>query len=135
MILIAQQIDPSIANFRGLSFDKKAYRDKYYAENREQFSQKRKKWRQENPEKQAEIGRCARLKRKFGMTIEEYDLLLKQQKGVCAICEQPCRTGNRLAVDHHHKTGEIRGLLCYSCNVRVGFIDKYEDRLRTYGVV
>ena len=48
---------------------------------------------------------------KYGITGEEYDRLLRAQKGRCYICRRQTRT-KRLAVDHDHATGEVRGLLC-----------------------
>lgn len=41
------------------------------------------------------------------------------QEGVCAVCRQPPKPGKNLNVDHDHKTGLVRGLLCWSCNRRV----------------
>lgn len=52
---------------------------------------------------------------KYGITEERYQELFKQQKGRCAICRNKPRT-QRLAVDHDHKSGEVRGLLCKRCN-------------------
>lgn len=65
------------------------------------------------------------LKAKYGLTEDEYDLLLAAQGGVCAICgrfETVKRGSNvsRLSVDHDHATGQVRGLLCQSCNVICG---------------
>lgn len=57
--------------------------------------------------------------RKFGLTVKEYDVLLERQGGVCAICNRP-PGGVRLAVDHSHETGQVRGLLCFNCNVAIG---------------
>lgn len=63
--------------------------------------------------------------RKYGLSAEEYELLLKAQGGVCAICGRPPEevgTGRvkHLAVDHDHaKGGVIRGLLCSYCNYRI----------------
>ena len=56
-----------------------------------------------------------RYKRLYGITIADYEAMLEFQEGVCAICERPPRT-LRLAVDHDHKTGKVRGLLCNTCN-------------------
>jgi len=69
--------------------------------------------------------RYAYLKRTYGITIEQYDAMLEAQGGKCAICgTQNCRTGKRLAVDHDHITGEVRGVLCYRCNTALG---KFRD--------
>ena len=52
---------------------------------------------------------------------ELYNTLLRQQYGVCAICGDP--PGKRkFAIDHDHKTDKVRGLLCFKCNVAVGFL-------------
>lgn len=75
-----------------------------------------------NPKKSGGCKQCTslyglayRLMRKFGMTVEDYNALFIMQGGKCAICRrQPLK--QRLAVDHNHKTGEVRGLLCYRCN-------------------
>lgn len=57
------------------------------------------------------------LERTFGITAEEYQKILDVQGGVCAICQRAKGTGRKkLAVDHDHITGEVRGLLCASCN-------------------
>ena len=61
-----------------------------------------------------------RMMYKFGITVEQYDQLLEKQNHCCAMCEKHVSTmDKRLAVDHNHKTGEIRGLLCGYCNHRV----------------
>lgn len=54
----------------------------------------------------------------YGLTIDDYNSMLKYQNGVCKICLHPCT--KRLAVDHCHKTGKVRGLLCASCNALLG---------------
>lgn len=56
-----------------------------------------------------------RIKSEFGLTPEAYAVLLDHQGGVCAICRRPSRV-RRLAVDHDHQTGMVRGLLCRHCN-------------------
>jgi hypothetical protein len=68
------------------------------------------------------------LHRTFGLPRGEYGRMLEAQGGVCAICEQPDRN-RRLGVDHDHKTGKIRGLLCSSCNTSIGKFGENIDRL------
>lgn len=64
-----------------------------------------------------------RLKRQFNITPEEYVAMVESQGGVCAICGGPPGK-KRLAVDHNHKTGKVRGLLCGNCNTSLGgFMD------------
>lgn len=63
-----------------------------------------------------------RLLQKYGITIEEYEALYEAQDGLCAICGETPESDrwNRLAVDHCHETGQVRGLLCGSCNRALG---------------
>jgi hypothetical protein len=57
------------------------------------------------------------LLRKFGISEDQYNELLLRQDYKCFICKRPWTSfKNRLAVDHHHGTGELRGLLCFRCN-------------------
>ncbi len=76
-----------------------------------------------------------RLKSKYGLTLEEYDQMLIAQNGVCAICRGPevaeDKNGfvKRLSVDHNHKTGKVRGLLCWKCNTMIGFAKDNPDVL------
>jgi hypothetical protein len=65
------------------------------------------------------------LRRSFDLSLSEYNKMLNAQQGKCAICEQPetqLRTGKlrALSVDHDHKSGAIRGLLCSDCNTGIG---------------
>ena len=61
--------------------------------------------------------------RRYRMTPEEYEKLLKIQNGVCAIClnVESIKRKKRLSVDHNHQTGKIRGLLCSKCNNGIGW--------------
>jgi hypothetical protein len=69
------------------------------------------------------------LVRKYGITLADYAELLAQQGGKCAICEAPEPANKTLDVDHDHKTGEVRGLLCTSCNRMLGHSEDSEVRL------
>lgn len=80
------------------------------------------RFRRENPERAADYRHTYRLKSKYGLTPAAYSAMLEGQNGVCAICGDECSTGRRLAVDHCHATGRIRGLLCARCNRAVGFV-------------
>lgn len=66
--------------------------------------------------------------RKFGLTLDEYDRMAADQDGVCAICRDLCPSGRRLAVDHDHSTGAVRGLLCENCNRALGLFQ--DDPIR-----
>ena len=69
--------------------------------------------------------------------LEEYEMMLFRQGGVCAICHQPETvidpyTGNpkSFCVDHHHESGQIRELLCNACNQLVGWVEKDRERVK-----
>jgi hypothetical protein len=57
--------------------------------------------------------------RKYGLAPGEYDALYSYQQGRCYICRRAKGKTKRLAVDHDHKTGKVRGLLCGPCNREV----------------
>lgn len=64
--------------------------------------------------------RNSHLFRTYGITLEEYDDLLRKQDEKCAVCMRHyTEFSKNLAVDHDHTTGEVRGLLCTYCNQRV----------------
>jgi hypothetical protein len=67
------------------------------------------------------------LRQRYGLTMDEYVSLAEAQGGRCAICRQPETHRDRsgsvqpLGVDHDHRTGKVRGLLCHSCNTALGY--------------
>ena len=73
------------------------------------------KWRKANPEKQHD----QQLRRMYGSSREEYLALTEAQGGGCGICG--C-TDRKLVMDHNHKTGEVRGTLCQTCNKGIGLL-------------
>ena len=95
------------------------------------------KWFAENSERANENRRRYSLFDNYGITTQDYDALLRQQGGVCAICgngepDAHGRTGKkfRLSVDHCHDTGAVRGLLCQKCNRAIGLLNDDPIRLR-----
>jgi len=63
------------------------------------------------------------LKQKYKITINEYEVILKSQDGLCAICKKKETQKNFLSIDHCHISNKIRGLLCSGCNKALGFIN------------
>jgi hypothetical protein len=105
-----------------------AYRARRLAENRawreankERVNEEKRRLYATDPEYRArtlKADRSSRLQRVYGITLEEYDVMLKRQRGVCAICERKFKQS--LCVDHCHTTRLLRALLCAHCNVALG---------------
>jgi hypothetical protein len=102
-------------------------------ERRRRAVERAKAWQRANPERlreaqrrirarpgYAERMRARHLIRKYGITLEDYDVMLVAQGGGCAICGGPEPEGQSLHVDHDHTTGAVRGLLCFTCNAGIG---------------
>ena len=87
--------------------------------------EKLREWQKQYREKNRKALSDGERKRRFGITPEKYAELFKSQNGTCAICNNP-ETATRLgkvkalSVDHCHKSGAIRGLLCSDCNTGIG---------------
>jgi translation initiation factor 2 beta subunit (eIF-2beta)/eIF-5 len=99
----------------------KEYNKKYYLRNKH-------KWNNHSDK---------RLLRLYNITVSDYEKLKKDQNNKCKICNKPERATQsnrikRLAIDHCHTTGKVRGLLCHSCNVRLSFIEKYKTQINDY---
>lgn len=102
----------------------------YYQEHAEEIKAKVKTWKQANP--RPEAARKNQLKMKFGITPEDFSTMLVAQGGVCAICkgDNPIST-KQFHVDHDHKTGKIRSILCHHCNTGLGHFKDSPVLLRT----
>lgn len=109
-----KQANINLSNYRAthrdeISKTRKAYNDTHQMERKEY----KRSW-------DDVIGINRRLKRYYNITLEEYDQMVGIQGGKCAICGGKNPNGKRLHVDHNHKTGKIRGLLCFECNTALG---------------
>lgn len=117
--------------------ENKTYRLKYIKEWARRNPEKRyasiKRRKAKDPEKFKDYSARHRMKTRYGITLEDYKELFKNQNGLCAICSKPERTLSkdgtlkRLALDHCHTTKRVRKLLCDNCNKGLGaFYDKPE---------
>jgi hypothetical protein len=79
-------------------------------------------WHHSTKERRARSIKSNRLKTRYGITLEDYERMLNEQRERCAICEEE----KELVVDHDHATGEVRGLLCRSCNFQLGIVEQAE---------
>lgn len=122
-------------------FEKRArsaeYTRRWRSKNREKSNAIARNWRKANPEKVNKARRAyyarkkeklreeiynAKLQRKYKISREEYDKILREQGGVCAICGNSPVPNKKLGVDHDHITGSHRGLLCDKCNRAIGLL-------------
>lgn len=67
-----------------------------------------------------------------GVNASQYVAMMERQKDRCAICRSHCATGRRLAVDHDHQTGRVRGLLCFRCNTTLARYEEYSAEFAAY---
>ena len=106
---------------------------KYFANNPEARARSRSyinAWYKRNATSQNRRMKWIMIKRKYGLTEDDYITLLKKQNNCCAICfsEDPI-IGNTFSIDHDHTTGAVRGLLCMKCNSGIGFFDDDVERI------
>lgn len=78
-----------------------------------------------------DVYRRYELKKKYNISPEDYDALFTAQGGKCAICIKPPKVF-RLHTDHDHNTGTVRGLLCVSCNTKLGWLELLMKPIRQY---
>ena len=91
-----------------------------------------KKWNKSNPEKVIMMKRKHHLKNKYGLSLDNFRKLIEECDGKCKLCGKKMTfsagLGNLTAcVDHNHITGKVRGLLCYRCNLEIGFVEKFNN--------
>lgn len=75
----------------------------------------------------------SQIKRLYGLEYGDYQKIYQQQDGKCALCKRPQIPETHLAVDHDHKTGMVRGLLCQQCNRILGYFENQEWTKDAFG--
>lgn len=125
------------------------HKEKYNALDKERYEKSKtlglswnKHLERETPEQKAvrlEKMRAYMLLRNFGLTLEQYRAMAEEQGGKCAICATvpKAKAGKHnkvasLAVDHCHKTGRVRRLLCAKCNMALGWYEKHQQTISAY---
>jgi len=83
------------------------------------------------PEELALRYRKKNYKGKYGISLGIFNEMLSAQNGVCAICSKT-DDPHHLAVDHCHKTGRVRKLLCKRCNLTVEYIENAQEDISKY---
>lgn len=100
--------------------EQKEYKKRYREKNINHIKEHKKRYYKENIA--SLLGRY--YERNYNITLDQYDKMFEEQGGVCAICGGVNPNGKRMAVDHNHKTGKVRGLLCDRCNLGLEFVEK-----------
>jgi len=95
---------------------------KYYDKNKLQIAERAKKWYQKNKEKRKENY----LTKLYDLTLEDKKKMLVEQDYKCAICGEPLDLETAV-IDHDHKDGKVRGLLCNSCNFKEGQYNFFKE--------
>lgn len=98
-----------------------------YLKHRERRLKKKREWHAVNRDK----NRAEHLRRKFGLTLAEFNAMRDSQGGKCAGCATTMLPGWDTNVDHCHTTGLIRGLLCRKCNLAIGMVADSPETLET----
>ena len=115
----------------------RAYKRKHYLKYRDQIIARTKaRYDAMAPEQRKKIGMERLLRAEYGIDTARYEAMLREQEGRCFLCKRPPKAdGLRLHVDHDHKTGEVRRLLCMACNTFLGRIERdpgWLDRVKFY---
>ena len=110
-----------------------AYNKEYYETNKEQRSAYSKRWNGNNKEYLAAQHR----EKKYGISPEDYDTMLKEQDNKCKICLVSFTTlkPQNIHVDHCHTTKQVRGLLCNLCNMGLGTFKDYSLCYNSYSLM
>ena len=99
---------------------KKEYNKEYHIQNKDKRNEYSKKYDLKNKDIRKDRDRKRNLK-KYNLTEDQYNKMLSDQNYSCKICDtHEIKLTRKLAVDHCHATGKIRGLLCNACNTSLG---------------
>jgi len=121
--------------------------NKYYMEHKEEVIKSSSEWAKNNPEKRKQISRDSarrinknnpllnrerKLKFKYGITLEQEKEMLFSQGNKCAICDREFSNtrSRRPGIDHDHKTGKVREILCHKCNLMLGYAEDSPELLK-----
>lgn len=114
----------------------KEYWRQHYLANKEHRLANAKIYYAANKEKIFDTNRRYRMKRVYGMSVEEYDGMVIAQGNQCAICKKNSPGGRtklgRWHIDHCHESNRVRGLLCLRCNMALGWHEKHRGTAEMY---
>jgi hypothetical protein len=112
---------------------RREYQRKWRAKNREHHNELCRISHNKNSHKHVDKRREDRLKNNYNLTVLEYESILKSQNDCCKICKKHKSKWKRnLSVDHCHKTGKIRGILCTKCNTSLAWFELFNEEAKNY---
>jgi DNA-directed RNA polymerase subunit RPC12/RpoP len=103
----------------------KAYRAKWYKDNKEHQDAYDRAWHKAH----LEVKKAAAIKYKYGLTLEQVDQMLIEQDHKCAICGRLLEETRRV-IDHDHVTNKVRGILCQHCNIGLWSLENEDYRVK-----
>ena len=109
-----------------------AYMREWREKNRAQHNKLARESHQRNKHKHVERNRNHMLVVTYGITTFQKLEMIRAQEGHCKICRKEFVDSRRTHVDHCHETNKIRGILCVSCNTRLGWYEKYAADIVNY---
>jgi len=122
-------------------FNKKEYSKKYYQEHKKRSRELKRQWNINNPERykasytetpeKKEYRRRRLIKKRYGLSYKDWEGLWYSQDGRCAICDKFFIETKDICVDHDHKTGKVRSLLCKRCNIGIGLFEDNRKLLKS----
>lgn len=110
------------------------YKKDWRTKNRDIIVAQKRLYYNNNKEKLYTLERDRQYRKRYNITLEDYNYLFIKQNGLCAICEsdKSGKNDRYFAVDHNHKTDEVRGLLCTNCNPKLGWYEKNSISVERY---
>lgn len=110
---------------------KREYAKKYAQDNPNRREEYMKTWLAKHPDQRKLFTRNSRI-RKYGISPETYYEMLGNQDHQCGICGAKPKKNKALGIDHDHKTGKVRGLLCDKCNLALGHYETFAEKATRY---
>ena len=101
--------------------------ERYRNKNREKIRERLKLYALKNPEKIKLAKLKQSLKKRYKITLDEYNEMYRKQENKCGICQiHESKLTKKLNIDHNHRTGKARELLCQKCNIALSYFENFD---------